>query len=262
MDDYLSIFTDGSSAPSPRTGGVGFRIIFPNGEIKDISPYGYRSATNNMMELLAPILALKEVLKLYDLKDSKGIVIYTDSQYVVNNYKNAMWNWPKSKWLKVNGEPVANTEQWKELIRLFKRISQKFHLHVDFEKVKAHVGIEHNEAVDKLAKKSRKGILRNGIKVINVRKKHSDKSTVRGSIVGEGQKISIRIIDSGWDGFHKLYKFRSEILSKESKYFGNLDFIYSKENMSAGHSYYVILMKDLEYCCIKKIIREIKKKQK
>jgi len=258
MSDYLSIYTDGSSAPKPRKGGIGMRFIFPDGEIKDFTPYGYKGATNNMMELQAPILALKEVVKMEDLKGAGCIVIYTDSQYVVSHYKTAMFTWSKTKWLKANGEPVANTEQWKELLRLMKRIGQTFRVYVDFEKVKGHSGDEHNEAVDKMAKQSRKGTLRSELSIVNVRRKTTDKKTLRGSVIGEGQRLRIKIVSSEWVKSHKEYKYRFEVLSKKSKYFGNIDFVWHKDNMRAGHIFDVVLMKGLEYCRIKKIIKEIK----
>lgn len=257
MSDFLSIYTDGSSAPNPRKGGVGIRFIFPNGEIKDFTPHGYEGATNNMMELQAPILALKEVVRLSDLKGAESIVVYTDSQYVVGNYKTAMFTWPKMKWLKSNGEPVTNTEQWKELLRLMKRVGQTFRVYVNFEKVKGHSGDENNEIVDKLAKQSRKGILRGSLSKVNVRRKITDKITVRGSVISEGQRLRIKIVSSEWIRSHKEYKYRFEVLSKKSKYFGNMDFLYAKESIRAGHTYDVILMKGLGYCRIKKIIKEV-----
>lgn len=258
MSGYLSIYTDGSSAPNPRKGGVGMRFIFPDDEIKDFTPYGYIGATNNMMELQAPILALKEVLKLNDLKGSQSIVIYTDSQYVVSNYKTAMFTWSKMKWLKSNGEPVANTEQWKELLRLMRKIGQTFRVYIDFEKVKGHSGDEHNEVVDKLAKLSRKGVLKGSLSNVNVRRKSTNKTTIRGSVIGEGQRIRIKIVSSEWVKSHKEYKYRFEVLSKKSKYFGNMDFIWYKDNMRAGHIFDVILMDKLDYCRVKKIIKEVK----
>ncbi len=258
MSGCLSIYTDGSSAPNPRNGGVGMRIIFPDDEIKDFSPYGYKGATNNMMELQAPILALKEIIKLSDLKGAESIVVYTDSQYVVSNYRTAMFTWSKMKWLKGNGEPVTNTEQWKELLRLMRRIGQTFRVRVDFEKVKGHSGDEHNEAVDKLAKKSRKGILKGALSNVNVRRKSTIKTTVRGSVISEGQRLRIKIISSEWIKSHKEYKYRFEVLSKKSRYFGNMDFVWHKDNMRAGHIFDVILMDGLNYCRIKKIIKEVK----
>ena len=260
MDNYLVIYTDGSSSPNPRKGGVGFRMIFPDGTYKDFSPYGYAGATNNEMELQACILSLREVCKLEDLGIARGVIVYTDSQYIVSNYRNAMFTWCKQKWMRSNGEPVLNTPQWKELIRLMKRIGDMFHVSVCFEKVEAHSGIKDNEVVDKLAKSSRKGPTSSiKISVSKVRRSKTNKKTIRGSIKGEGQRIRIRVVSGSWLTVQKLYRLRCEVLSKKSKYFGNMDFILSKNLLNAGHIYDLILEDGLNYCSVKKIIKEVKK---
>lgn len=262
-EDFLIIYTDGSSAPNPRMGGVGFRMIFPKGREVDFSPYGYKGATNNEMELQACILALREVIKLKDLEGAQGVVVYTDSQYVVSNYKNAMFTWVRQKWMRSNGEPVLNTKQWKELIRLMKRIGDTFRIYVSFEKVKAHSGIEANEVADKLAKQSRKGPSGTiKISVSNVRRSRTAKETVRGSIRGEGQRIRLRVVSGSWLSVHKLYRLRCEVLSKKSKYFENMDFVLSENMMRADHIYDVILMDGLDHCRVKKIVREIESSEK
>ncbi len=261
MGDYLVIYTDGSSAPNPRKGGVGFRMIFTDGTQKDFLPYGYIGATNNEMELQACILGLREVCKLENLGGARGIIVCTDSQYVVSNYKNAMFNWPRQKWIRSNGEPVLNALQWKELIRLMKRTWNTFRVYIDFEKVDAHSGIEDNEAVDKLAKSSRKGPMSSiKISVNKIRRSNTDKKTIRGSIKGEGQRIRIRVVSGSWLTVQKIFRLRCEVLSRKSRYFGNMDFILSKDMLSAGHTYDIILMNGLDHCCVKKIIREVKKK--
>lgn len=258
MDDNLIIYTDGSSAPNPRRGGVGFRMIFPDGTVKDFSPSGYRGATNNEMELQACVLALREVIKFEDLKGVQGIIIYTDSQYIVGNYKNAMFNWPRMKWVRSNGEPVLNTSIWKEIIRLMKRIGVKFRIQIDFEKVEAHSGIKDNEDVDKLAKRSREGIVA-GVKlsVSRVRRSKTKNKTVRGSIVGEGQHIRVRVVSAKWLSSHKLYHLRCEVVSKRSKYFGKMDLSLSETMLGVGHTYEIILMDGLDHCRVKKVIKEI-----
>ncbi|MCL5012219.1 MAG: ribonuclease HI [Patescibacteria group bacterium] len=263
MEDCLVIYTDGSSAPNPRKGGVGFRIIFPDGKCKDFSPFGYLGATSNEMELQACILALREVLRIKDIEGINGIVVYTDSQYVVSYYKTALFTWSnpwsKKKWLRSNGEPVLNVPQWKELLRLMRRIWDTFHASVSFEKVEAHSGIQDNEVVDKLAKHSRRGPSSiQKISVGIVRRSKTTKKTVRGSICGKGQRIRIRVVSANWLSVQKLYRLRCEVLSKKSEYFGNMDFILSEYMMRAGHIYDVILMDGLDYCRAKKVLKEIK----
>lgn len=260
-DNALNIFTDGSSAPKPRAGGIGFRMVFPDDTTRDFSPLGYRGATNNEMELQAAILALREVLKLPNLKGSQLVIIHTDSQYLVDNFSKARVVWPWRKWLRADGQPVLNVPQWKELVRLSQRVYRGFHVPVSFEKVKAHSGHIHNTAVDALAKKSRKGPQRSlQISTSKVRRKISAKKTVAGSVQGEGKQIRIRAITTSYLRQQKLYRTRFEVLSKKSKYFGNVDFVISKENLSAGHVYDVILEAGLTHCRVRKVVREIIKK--
>ena len=70
----IEIYTDGSCLTNPGHGGWA-AIINENGKIKKISG-NEKNTTNNRMELLAPINALKKI------NASSQITIYTDSQYV------------------------------------------------------------------------------------------------------------------------------------------------------------------------------------
>ena len=155
-EDTLNIYTDGSSLQKPRRGGMGIRFIWiddSGNEIeKDGIPTGFKGATNNQMEIQACIIALKEALSLKIVKTVTRIVIFTDSQYVIDNYQRAMFAWPKSRWRGASGRPILNAEQWKELTKQIKKVGKR----VEFEKVKAHSKDKHNKAVDKLAKKSAK----------------------------------------------------------------------------------------------------------
>ncbi len=51
-----------------------------------------------------------------------SIEIYTDSLYIVNNYKSAMFEWSGKRWRNRDGRPVANADLWKELIKRERRI--------------------------------------------------------------------------------------------------------------------------------------------
>ena len=70
----IKIYTDGSCLSNPGNGGWA-AIINNNGQILKISG-SEKNTTNNKMELMAPIRALKKIDK------DKKIEIYTDSQYV------------------------------------------------------------------------------------------------------------------------------------------------------------------------------------
>ena len=63
-EDALNIYTDGSSLPRPRRGGIGVRFVYAddNGEeiYEDFAYPGHMGATSNQMELLACITGLEE----------------------------------------------------------------------------------------------------------------------------------------------------------------------------------------------------------
>jgi ribonuclease HI len=124
----LNIYTDGSCYDSPRMGGVGYLFVSVDDQghpqIHEECPPGWRSATNNQMELQACIEALGLALgrrSPVDMAKFHKIVIRSDSQYVVDNFDKAKFEWPGTRWTTRGGAPVANTTQWKELMRLVKK---------------------------------------------------------------------------------------------------------------------------------------------
>ena len=64
-EDALNIYTDGSCLSNPRRGGIGIRYIVINAagdeEWVDEAPPGYKQATNNELELMACIVALRGI---------------------------------------------------------------------------------------------------------------------------------------------------------------------------------------------------------
>ena len=86
MLEEITIFSDGSSLGNPGPGGYGVIMRWKDQEIK-ISE-GCRKTTNNRMELLGPITALKK------LKKPQNVLITTDSRYVIDGIEKG---WAK-KW--------------------------------------------------------------------------------------------------------------------------------------------------------------------
>jgi ribonuclease HI len=260
IDNALNIYTDGSSIPHPRSGGIGFRFITydSRGEevIEDVEVPGYQNATNNQMELYACIAALKEAIRYKDLTKFDRIAIYTDSQYVVDNYRKAMFEWPKTKWRTRFGPPVLNPELWKELVKQIKNCQP---LRVDIRKVKGHSNDLHNRAVDKLAKKSAKRALNKPIAVVAVRRKITSKSVETGSVKMHGQRLKIRIITSQYLSVQRVSRYKYEVISKGSNYFGNVDFIFSTLHMGAGHHYEVVVNKDSSNPTVTRILQELER---
>ncbi len=139
----IIIYTDGACLGNPGAGGYAAILIYGKAR-KEISG-GFRLTTNNRMELLAVIMALRA------LKEPIGynISIFTDSNLIVQAI-NCNWieNWKNKNWKKANNEKVVNPELWMQLDELVKKYNPKF-IHV-----KGHNGILENENCDKLCKKA------------------------------------------------------------------------------------------------------------
>ena len=136
----IEIYTDGSCLTNPGNGGWA-AIINEDGKIKKISG-SEKNTTNNRMELLAPINALKEI------SVSSEITIFTDSQYVKLGITEWINKWIINNWQTSKKEDVKNKDLWVELYNLNKS------LNVKWKWIKAHAGNPLNEEVDLLAKKA------------------------------------------------------------------------------------------------------------
>ena len=136
----IKIYTDGSCLKNPGNGGWA-AIIRTDNEVKKISG-SEKDTTNNRMELMATINALKEV------NSNDLIEIYTDSKYVKNGITDWIHNWIKNNWKTSNKEDVKNKDLWVQLHELSNNSKIKWNW------VKAHAGNPLNEEVDLLAKKA------------------------------------------------------------------------------------------------------------
>ena len=138
----IKIYTDGSCLENPGNGGWA-AIINDNGNIKKICG-SEKNTTNNRMELIAPINALKKI------DQNNKIEIYTDSKYVKLGITEWIHKWTKNNWQTSKKEDVKNKELWVELYELTKNFEIKWAW------IKAHSGHPLNEEVDSLAKKAAK----------------------------------------------------------------------------------------------------------
>jgi ribonuclease HI len=257
IDEALNIYTDGSSFSGPRMGGVGIRFITidenGNEKLLDIEQPGYQGATNNQMELQACVQALKEAQNNFNLYEFRKIVINSDSQYVVNNFPNALFHWSGNGWKNYDGRPIENAAIWKELLKQVKKTGKR----VDFNWVKGHSKDPHNKAVDKLAKKSAKNPIHKPLTTVSVRRKISNKATQVGSVEMQGQRLIIRVISTEFMKLQRQFKYRYEVMSKTSKYFGNVDIIFSTLSIRDGHCYKVMVNRNTKNPSIMKVLSEI-----
>jgi len=136
----IKIYTDGSCLENPGDGGWAAIIIFD--KQKKIISGNQKNTTNNRMELLAPIEALKT------LKINSEIEIITDSKYVKLGITEWINNWKKNGWKTANKKKVKNIELWKELDSLVENFNIKWSW------VKGHSTDQLNNEVDLIAKKA------------------------------------------------------------------------------------------------------------
>lgn len=259
-ENAINVYTDGSCYSGPRRGGLGilFVVVDDNGHevVFEEQPLGYRNATNQQMELQACIQSLKILAgrsSPVDPSKYQKIIIKTDSKYVVENVGNARFSWPKSKWNTRDGAPVANTAQWKELIKKVDALPQR----VDFQWVKGHRSSVFNKRADRLAKGSAKGSLQAPLTVTSVRRKKSEKTIERGSVNLSGQILTIFIITDEYLRTHHCYKYKYEVISKSSPYHRNVDLAYSDILLRAGHTYFVRFNDDSRNPRILKLFKEV-----
>ena len=136
----IKIYTDGSCLENPGNGGWA-AIIINNGQKTNIKG-SKKNTTNNQMELLAPIEALKKVPK------GSKVQIFTDSKYVKSGITEWIYNWKKNGWKTANKQEVKNKDLWTELDVLANEFEISWHW------VKAHSTDELNNEVDLIARKA------------------------------------------------------------------------------------------------------------
>ncbi len=135
----LKIFSDGACSGNPGPGGWAYIIL--DGETEKVlhEASGYEKiSTNNRMELMGPIEALKYLDGL-----KSPLIITTDSLYVLEGITKWIYSWLRNDWKKGT---VKNIELWRELFNLTKRFT------IEWLWVKGHSDNVYNNLVDKKAR--------------------------------------------------------------------------------------------------------------
>ena len=137
----LVIYTDGACSGNPGPGGWGVLMQFGKAE-KELCG-GEKDTTNNRMEMMAAIEAIKAIKPGY-----KGqITLWTDSTYVLKGITEWIHGWKRRGWKKADKKPVINADLW----RILDDLNQKHN--IEWKWVKGHAGIDGNERADELARK-------------------------------------------------------------------------------------------------------------
>ena len=136
----IKIYTDGSCLENPGNGGWAAIII--DDEKKTQIKGSKKNTTNNQMEFLAPIEALKKIPK------CNKVEIFTDSKYVKSGITEWIHNWKKNGWKTADKQSVKNKELWEELDLLANEFE------ISWNWVKAHSTDELNNEVDLIAREA------------------------------------------------------------------------------------------------------------
>jgi ribonuclease HI len=136
--EEVEIYTDGGCRNNPGPGGYGV-VLLHDGRRQELSG-GYAKTTNNRMELTACIKGLEA------LAHRHSVIVYSDSQYVVNGIEKG-WarKWKKNDWKRSTNEKAENSDLWDRLLDACDKHDVKF------KWVRGHDGNRENERCDVLA---------------------------------------------------------------------------------------------------------------
>ncbi len=133
----VEIWTDGACKGNPGPGGWG--AILRTGSREREMSGADAATTNNRMELMAAIMALRA------LKKPCRVELSTDSKYVMDGITKWVFGWQRNGWRTADKKPVKNVDLWQRLE------AAKAPHEIEFHWVKGHAGHPENERADALA---------------------------------------------------------------------------------------------------------------
>ena len=137
QEPEVIVYTDGACKGNPGPGGWG--VLMVAGPRKRELCGGERLTTNNRMELMAAIEALRA------LKRKSRVRLITDSHYVKQGIETWIHGWKRNGWRTAAKAPVKNADLWQALDEL-----NASH-NVEWRWVKGHSGDPGNERADQLS---------------------------------------------------------------------------------------------------------------
>lgn len=130
------IYTDGAARGNPGPGGYGIVMEWVGKSYRKEFSKGFKHTTNNRMELLAVIEALKKLKK-----PGLEVVVFTDSKYVADAVeKGWVFGWEKKGF-----KDRKNADLWREFLKEFRKHK------VRFRWIRGHNSHPQNERCDALA---------------------------------------------------------------------------------------------------------------
>lgn len=132
----VHIYTDGAARGNPGPGGYGIVMEWVGKPYKKEYAAGFAHTTNNRMELLAVIEALRKLKK-----ENVKVIVFTDSKYVVDAVEK---KWV-IRWEKTAFKDKKNVDLWKDFLVQYRK------QRVLFKWIKGHNNHPQNERCDALA---------------------------------------------------------------------------------------------------------------
>lgn len=147
MTRTIDIYTDGACRGNPGPGGWGAVLVA--GERRKTLYGGAQATTNNRMELMAAIEALRA------LKGRQRVALHTDSKYLMDGISTWLAGWKLRGWKTAARKPVKNQDLWQALDVAASRHD------VTWKWVKGHSGHPGNEEADALANRGIDELVKN-----------------------------------------------------------------------------------------------------
>ena len=139
----LKIYSDGACSGNPGPGGWAARLKYEDGSLRELGGYEAET-TNNRMELTAAIRALENA------DGSDGLMVVTDSEYVLKGITQWIHGWKKRGWTTAAKKPVLNQDLWQQLDKLNNP-------GIKWEYTRGHAGDPDNERCDEIAQAFSRG---------------------------------------------------------------------------------------------------------
>jgi ribonuclease HI len=155
----IQVHTDGSCyMQQNRISGCAAWVVYPDHLAlpeHQIVDFGCGESSNNRMELMACVKALRWAMENEPWRDVTCVCIVSDSDYLVSGFKSVQF-WKKNGWRKTSGEPVANDDLWNGILKCVVNLS-KVRLRVSFHWVPGK-----KTAIGKIVDKAAKAAARRG----------------------------------------------------------------------------------------------------
>lgn len=151
--EKLDFYVDGAASTKTNCGGWAC-ITVANEEAIDVSQGREKDTTNNRMELMSFLTALKNI----NSTGIKSCCIFSDSAYVVNCFKDKWYEkWMLNNWRTSDRQHVKNKDLWEDILnRYFDLINKDFK--IEIIKVQSHKDNKFNNYADLVAVKERKAL--------------------------------------------------------------------------------------------------------